>query len=127
MEFIQAEWLSCIVLPHSVFPYLIFSRLLIKKYICAYFAVLGGVDAIIFTAGVGEHAPLIREKSCQGLKRFGIEIDAAKNDAPGSGIGEISTTDSEVKILVLPTNEALKIARETKRAIEGVQDRVCIV
>jgi acetate kinase len=92
----------------------------IKKYIGAYFAVLGGVDAIIFTAGVGEHAPLIRERSCQGLKRLGIEIDAAKNNAPGSGIREISTADSEVKILVVPTNEALKIARETKRAIEGV-------
>ncbi|MFO8240180.1 MAG: hypothetical protein R6T90_04195 [Dissulfuribacterales bacterium] len=99
---------------------LIFHVSLSKKYIGAYFAVLGGVDAIIFTAGVGEHAPLLREKSCQGLKRPGIEIDAAKNDAPGSGIREISTTDSEVKILLVPTNEALKIARETKKAIECV-------
>ena len=79
---------------------------------------LGGVDAIIFTAGVGEHAPLIRERSCQGLTRLGIEIDTKKNTAPGGSIREINTLDSEVKVLVIPTNEELKIARETKKAIE---------
>ena len=91
----------------------------IKKYIGAYFAVLGSVDAIIFTAGVGEHAPLIREKSCEGLSRLGIEIDTKKNVASGGSIREINTTNSEVKVLVLPTNEELKIARETKEAIEA--------
>ena len=78
------------------------------------------VDAIIFTAGVGEHAPLIREKSCQGLSRLGIEIDAVKNAVPGGGIREISSSDSEVKVLVIPTNEELEIARETQKAIENV-------
>ncbi|OEU84851.1 MAG: acetate kinase [Desulfobacterales bacterium S5133MH4] len=91
----------------------------IKKYIGAYFAALGSVDAIIFTAGVGEHAPLIREKSCEGLSRLGIEIDTNKNAAPGSGTREINTPNSEVKVLVIPTNEELKIARETKKAIEN--------
>ena len=90
----------------------------IKKYIGAYFAVLGGVDAIIFTAGVGEHAPLIRGKSCQGLNRLGIEIDTKKNAAPGGNIREINTRNSEVKVLVIPTNEELMIARETKKAID---------
>jgi len=92
----------------------------IKKYIGAYFAALEGVDAIIFTAGVGENAPLIREKSCQGLIRLGIEIDTNKNAAPGGSIREISTPNSEVKVLVIQTNEALKIALETKKAIEDV-------
>jgi acetate kinase len=92
----------------------------IKKYIGAYFAALEGIDAIIFTAGVGEHAPLIRGKSCQGLSRLGIEIDAKKNAVHGGGIREISSLDSEVKILVIPTNEELKIAMETKKAIEDV-------
>ncbi|OEU78543.1 MAG: acetate kinase [Desulfobacterales bacterium C00003060] len=91
----------------------------IKKYIGAYFAALGSVDAIIFTAGVGEHAPLIREKSCEGLSRLGIEIDTNKNAAPGSGTREINTPNIEVKVLVIPTNEELKIARETKKAIEN--------
>jgi acetate kinase len=91
----------------------------IKKYIGAYFAALEVVDAIIFTAGVGEHAPLIREKSCQGLSRLGIEIDANKNAVPGGSIREISSPNSEVKVLVIPTNEELEIARETKKVIEN--------
>lgn len=90
----------------------------VKKYIGAYFAALGSVDAIIFTAGVGEHAPLIRQKSCQGLNRLGIEIDAGKNSFPGGCIREINTRNSEVKVLVIPTDEELQIARETKKAIE---------
>ncbi|MBW1670386.1 MAG: acetate kinase [Deltaproteobacteria bacterium] len=92
----------------------------IKKYIGAYFAALEGIDAIIFTAGVGENAPLIREKSCRGLNRLGIEIDTKKNAAPGDSIREISSPNSEVKILVIPTNEELKIAMETKKAIEDL-------
>ncbi len=91
----------------------------IKKYIGAYFAALEVVDAVIFTAGVGEHAPLIREKSCQGLSRLGIEIDANKNAVPGGSIREISSPNSDVKVLVIPTNEELEIARETKKAIEN--------
>lgn len=91
----------------------------IKKYIGAYFAALEVVDAVIFTAGVGEHAPLIRKKSCQGLSRLGIEIDADKNAVAGVSIREISSPNSEVRVLVIPTNEDLEIARETKKAIEN--------
>ncbi|OQX74909.1 MAG: acetate kinase [Bacteroidetes bacterium 4484_249] len=91
----------------------------IKKYIGAYFAALGSVDAIIYTAGVGEHSPYIREQSCKGLFKLGIMIDTEKNNAHAKGLREINTTDSEVKILIIPTNEELKIAMETKRVIKS--------
>ena len=90
----------------------------IKKYIGAYFAALGRLDTLIFTAGIGENAPYIRELSCQGLEKLGIEIDSGRNNQKGDGIREINTTGSEVKVLVVPTNEELRIAQETKRVIE---------
>ncbi|MFC1825252.1 acetate kinase, partial [Thermodesulfobacteriota bacterium] len=89
----------------------------IKKYIGAYHAALGCLNAIIFTAGIGENSPFIREHACQGLEKLGIEIDPKKNDKSGEGVWEISTTESEVKVLVVPTNEELRIAQETKRAV----------
>jgi len=92
----------------------------IKKFIGAYFAVLGSLDCVIFTAGIGENAPYIRELSCRGLNKLGIEIDLERNNKTGNGIREISSPGSEVKVLVIPTNEELKIARETKKAIENV-------
>jgi len=91
----------------------------IKKYIGAYFAVLESLDGLVFTAGIGENAPYIRELSCKGLNRLGIEIDPVKNNKTGNGIREISSTESEVKVLVIPTNEELKIALETKKVIES--------
>ena len=91
----------------------------IKKYIGAYYAALGNLDAVIFTAGIGENAAYIRERSCRGLEKLGIEIDPGKNNQPGKDIREINTTDSRVKVLVIPTNEELKIAQETKRIIES--------
>jgi acetate kinase len=90
----------------------------IKKYIGAYFATLGRLDVLIFTAGIGENAPYIRELSCQGLKKLGIEIDSGRNNQEGEGIREINTSGREVKVLVVPTNEELRIAQETKRVIE---------
>ena len=90
----------------------------IKKYIGAYFAVLGSLDCVIFTAGIGENAAYIRKHSCGGLNGLGIEIDPAKNNCSGNSIREINTSDSKVKVLVTPTNEELKIAQETKRIIE---------
>jgi acetate kinase len=92
----------------------------IKKFIGAYFAVLGSLDCVIFTAGIGENAPYIRELSCRGLNKLGIEIDLERNNKTGNGIREISSPGSIVKVLVIPTNEELKIARETKKAIENV-------
>lgn len=81
----------------------------IKKYIGAYYAVLGRVDAIVFTAGVGENATVIREKALEGLEELGIKIDKEKNSKTFSKSGEteISTSDSKVKVFVIPTNEEL--------------------
>ncbi|OPX36874.1 MAG: hypothetical protein B1H12_06215 [Desulfobacteraceae bacterium 4484_190.2] len=92
----------------------------IKKYIGAYFAALGSLNTIIFTAGIGENSPYIREKCCRGLHKLGIEIDAERNNKSGKEIREISLEGSEVRILVVPTNEELKIAQETEKVIEKI-------
>ena len=86
----------------------------VKKYIGSYIAVLGGVDAIVFTGGIGENAKHIRKMVMEGMDYCGAKFDDAKNDSYKGGIGEINTDDSKVKILVVPTNEELSIARETK-------------
>jgi len=91
----------------------------IKKYIGAYYAALGSLDAIVFTAGIGENSPEIRELSCQGLNKLGIEIDSGSNRTADKGEREINTPDSTVKILVIPTNEELRIAQETKKVVEA--------
>lgn len=91
----------------------------IKKYIGEYFAALENLDCIVFTAGIGENSPDIRELSCRGLENLGIKIDLEKNKKQEKGIREINTLDSKVKILVVPTNEELKIAKETKKVIEN--------
>ena len=90
----------------------------IKKFIGAYFAALGSLDALIFTAGIGENSPYIRELSCRGLDKLGIEIDPERNNKAGDGIREINSAEMEVKVMVIPTNEELKIAQETKKVIE---------
>jgi len=84
----------------------------IKKYIGAYTAVLNGLDAVIFTAGVGENDPIIRELVCRDMGYIGIELDTDKNNTRTDGIREISKTGSRVKILVIPTNEELEIASQ---------------
>ncbi|HIE27096.1 TPA: acetate kinase [Candidatus Poribacteria bacterium] len=89
----------------------------VKKYIGAYVAALGGVDAIVFTGGIGEKGKRSREAICDGLEFMGIKLDAEKN-AAHKGEGIISADDSRVKILVVPTNEELIVARETARVIE---------
>jgi acetate kinase len=83
----------------------------IRKYVGAYLAVLGGADAITFTAGVGEHAPGLRRDALRGLERLGIEVDDARNERPTDGPRVISTDRSSVRVLVVPTNEELQIAR----------------
>ena len=90
----------------------------IKTYIGAYFAALGSLDAIVFTGGIGENAPSIRDLSCRGLEKLGIEIDSGRNSQEGDGIREINTSGGAVKVLVVPTNEELKIALETQKIIE---------
>ncbi len=84
----------------------------VAKYIGAYTAVMNGVDAICFTAGVGENSPLVRNLACERLGYLGIALDQEKNAKRGEEL-EVSTPDSKVKVLVVPTNEELAIARET--------------
>lgn len=84
----------------------------IKKYIGAYAAILNGLDAIVFTAGVGENATYIREAVCKDLQYLGIYFDAARNELRSSGIQEINSQDSRVKVLVIPTNEELEIVQQ---------------
>ncbi|PTM58774.1 acetate kinase [Desmospora activa] len=89
----------------------------LRKTIGAYAAAMDGVDAIIFTAGVGENASLVREWTCRGLSYLGVELDKEKN--ANRGLQVISTPESRVKVLVIPTDEELMIARETKRLVES--------
>ncbi|HAL81563.1 MAG TPA: acetate kinase [Mucilaginibacter sp.] len=84
----------------------------IKKYIGAYAAVLNGLDAVIFTAGVGENDAVTRELVCRDMEYLGLKLAIDKNNEPASGIREINQADSKVKILVVPTNEELEIANE---------------
>lgn len=91
----------------------------VKKQIGAYAAAMGGLDAIVFTAGVGEHAPEIRIRALTNMEFLGINVDSEKNDNQNIGDGiEISTLDSKVKVYVIPTNEELMIAEETLELIK---------
>ena len=84
-----------------------------KKFLCAYYGILNGVDGIVFTAGIGENSPLTREKVCEGLDNLGIKIDKSLNEPRSSKERFISTDDSKVKVMVIPTNEELMIAKES--------------
>ena len=84
----------------------------IRKYIGAYVAAMGGLDALVFTAGVGENNDVLREKICEGLDWMGIKIDHEKDKGKRTEC-EVSASDSRVKIFVIPTNEELAIARDT--------------
>ncbi len=93
-----------------------------KKYIGAYIAILGGLDVLAFTGGIGERSDLIREKICAGLEFFGIKLDSQKNkNVPKDKEVEINSSDSEVKILVVPTNEEIIVARATVDVVEKIQ------
>ncbi len=91
----------------------------VKKYVGSYIAALGGVEAIVFTGGIGEHSPLIRGLVMEGMEFCGAEFDQKKNEEYSSGIGYLNADSSKVKIIVLPTNEELSIARETKTLTES--------
>ena len=91
----------------------------IRKYIGAYIAVLGRVDAVVFTGGIGENASPIRERACRGLEHLGISIDEKKNASAGSSITEIQKDGAPVKVLVIRTDEEWEIARQTVRTIEN--------
>lgn len=87
-----------------------FTRRVIK-YIGSYYAVLGGADLIVFTGGIGEYGNYIREKVCEGLGAFGVELDKEANNEMFGKAGFISTENSKIKLLVMPTDEELMIAR----------------
>ncbi len=89
----------------------------VKKYVGSYIAVLGGVDAIVFTGGIGEHSSLVRGLVMEGMEYCGAVLDKKKNENYSSGTAELNADGSSVKILVLPTNEELSIARETKNLV----------
>lgn len=96
----------------------------LKKYIGSYVAALGTVDAIVFTAGVGEHSPLIRGKALEGLEVMGIKIDQNKNNASNTSNAEtcISADDSKVKVFVIPTDEELVMTEDAYALMKGTYD-----
>jgi len=89
----------------------------LKKYIGAYYAELGRVDAIVFTGGIGENDAETRARACAGLERLGIELDQAANARPGSEERDVANKTSFVRVLVIPTNEELEIARQAFEAV----------
>ena len=89
----------------------------IKGYVGNYYAQLGHVDAIVFTAGIGENDDIVRLGSLRGLERLGIRVDPERNEGRKKEITVISPDDSEVTVLVVPTNEELEIARQSLAAI----------
>jgi acetate kinase len=96
----------------------------LKKYFGAYIAAVGPVDAIVFTAGVGEFAPRVREKAVAGLEHLGIKLDPAKNDLARTRNAEtcISADDSAIKIVVIPTDEELVMTEDAYALMNGTYD-----
>jgi acetate kinase len=90
----------------------------IKKYIGAYAATMNGLDALIFTGGVGENMPILRELVCENMDYLGLVLDKKENNQFVGGILELHSKESKVKVLKVPTNEELMIAMETKRLLQ---------
>ncbi len=89
-----------------------------KKYIGAYACAMGGLDCVVFTAGIGEHDSAMRARILEGLEFMGIKADLKRNATFVDGVNEISAPDSTVKVLVIPTNEELVIARDTQALVK---------
>ena len=97
----------------------------VKKFIGSYMAVLGKVDAIVFTGGIGENQEDLREGALAGLENYGIEIDVDKNNhLPRGTIEEISTKKSKIRVFRIPTNEELLIARDTQKLVNKMSKKV---
>ena len=92
----------------------------IRHYIGAYAAVLGGIDALVFTAGVGENSDVVRAGAVRGLEFLGVAIDQEANAARGDTARVISPPNSPVAVLVVPTDEELEIARQTVARVAGL-------
>jgi acetate kinase len=95
----------------------------LKKYIAAYAAAMGGIDALVFTAGVGENSAEVRALTCENLEFMGIKIDTKKNMNAVGKETDISTDDAAVRTLVVPTNEELVIARDTHRIVAAKKNK----
>ncbi|UQD56780.1 acetate/propionate family kinase [Flavobacterium sp. K5-23] len=91
----------------------------IKKYIGSYTAVMNGLDAIVFTAGVGENSSYVRKLVCTDMEYFGIELDNEKNEIRSKEIREINLPESKTKVLVIPTNEEIEIAKQVYNLLLG--------
>ncbi len=91
----------------------------VRKYIGMYAAVLDGVDAIVFTGGIGENSPAVRAQICGGLVSLGIDVDVKKNQATIRCEGDVSTDTSKAAVLVIPTNEEQAIAKDTYAIVSG--------
>jgi acetate kinase len=94
----------------------------VKKYIGSYAAAMGGVDLIIFTGGIGENACTMREMICKDLEFMGVDFDKEVNKNLRGKIAEISKKGSKVKVMIVPTNEELVIARDTLKIIQGLKN-----
>ena len=90
----------------------------IKKYIGSYAAVLGGLDILVFTGGVGENMSLMRKEVCENMEYMGIELDDALNESTRSKEAVISKPTSKVKVVVIPTDEELTIAQDANKILE---------
>ena len=90
----------------------------IKKYIGSYTAILNGVNAIVFTAGIGENSAIMRALACKNLDFLGIDLDENKNNLRSKGIREIQSNKSKVKILIIPTNEEIEIAKQSYQLLK---------
>ncbi|MEG2083405.1 MAG: acetate kinase, partial [Oscillospiraceae bacterium] len=91
----------------------------VKKFIGSYAAAMGGVDAIIFTGGIGENDSEVRERICSGMEFLGLMIDSAAHEKASRNEMTFSTPDSRVLAMVLPTNEEIMIARDTVKIVNG--------
>ncbi len=93
----------------------------LRKYVGAYYAVLGGIDAVVFTGGVGENAAAVRSAALAGLSRLGIEVDDDANRRPGDTARAVSPAGSDVAVLVVPTNEEWEIATQTLEVVDALR------
>jgi acetate kinase len=96
----------------------------IKKYVGSFTAVLGGLDILVFTGGVGENMPMMRKAVCEDMEYMGIELDEELNDATYSKEAVISKPTSKVKVVVIPTDEELTIAEDTSMILEQVKSEI---
>ena len=102
------------ILTHKILEYQI------AKFIGGYYVALGGMDALVFTAGIGENQTVHRSKICRYLECLGVELDEEINASVHGKEAEISTPESKVKVYVIPTDEEMVIARDTKSIVESM-------